>query len=432
MRLDIKSLAVLTQKLFQAFAGLATLYCIALFLSPSEQGYYYTFASLAALQTLLEMGLATVLIQQAAHEFVHLAWAPKGRLLGPMRERFLALVKRSLLWYAVAAMIFSLAYPGGFWFFADKISDSNLQWQQPWLLLVLSTASNLLFMPVLALVEGSGRVVEIYTLRSLQTLAGALATWIVLVNGGGLYAVAMMPLFSGLLAGFWLLLRYPWLLIQALGQSSTAFDWWKDVWPLQWRLGISWLCSYLLTQIHTPLLFKTQNPIVSGQMGLTLTFCNMLGILSLSWMTSRVPLLAGAVAKRDLQLLDKEFSVGFSRSLSIFVLGAVIFVGVRYLADFTIYGVRFLPFYETLGLVVAIFFIHVSGLFAVYLRAHRQEPFMKLMLISALLTAGLAVFVAPRWGSAGIISVLLLINVGLGFPVSFLVFRRLRALWHAD
>ena len=432
MKIDYKSLIILSQKLFQAVAGLITLYFIAHFLSPTEQGYYYTFASLAALQTLLEMGLSTILVQQSAHEFVHLEWLTKGKLLGQSRQRFLGLVKKSFCWYGLAALIFLLAYPGGFWFFAEPSLDSNFAWQNPWLLLVISTAFNLAILPFLALVEGSGRIVDVYLLRLLQSFSGALATWLVLLNGGGLYAVAMMPLLSGLLALIWIFWRYPFLLIKAFLQSGDGFDWRSEVWPLQWRLGVSWLCGYALTQIHTPLLFKTQNPIVSGQMGLTLTFCNMLGILSLAWMTSRIPLLAKAASQRNWTLLDAEFNLGFRRSFGLFLLGAVAFIGLRYLAEFTVYGIRFLPFYETVGLVVSTLFIHVSGLFAVYLRAHRKEPFLWLSISTALLTAGLAVLVAPHWGAAGIVSVLLLVNVGFGFPVSFFMWRKLSALWHSN
>lgn len=427
---DRKSLVVLSQKFFQAFAGVVTLYCITMFLTPTEQGYYYTFASLAALQTLLEMGLSTVLVQQAAHEFIHLEWQFRGCLLGQSRMRFLALAKKSICWYGIAGLIFLLVYPGGFWFFAERSSELDYLWQNPWLLLVISTAVNLVFMPLIALIEGSGRVIEIYSLRLLQSFIGAVATWVVLYHGGGLYAVSMMPLMSALFALIWSLWRYPYLLKNIILQSSALFDWRTEVWPLQWQFGVSWLCGYLGTQIHTPLLFKTQNPIVSGQMGLTLTFCNMLGILSLSWMTSRVPLLARAAGQRNWALLDAEFGLGFTRSVWIYIAGAISFVGLRYLADETMYGIRFLPVYETIGLILSTLLIHINSLFGIYLRAHRKEPFMRLSIITAVLTSGLALWAAPRWGATGIIFVLLLVNVVLGLPASFLIFRKLKDLWH--
>ena len=54
-------------------AGLVTVALIARFLSPSEQGYYYTFGSLIALQIVFELGFSFVILQMASHERAHLA-----------------------------------------------------------------------------------------------------------------------------------------------------------------------------------------------------------------------------------------------------------------------------------------------------------------------------------------------------------------------
>src|ERR1700758_2899807 len=49
-------------------AGLVTVLLIARFLSPGEQGYYYTFGSLVALQIVFELGFSFVILQLASHE----------------------------------------------------------------------------------------------------------------------------------------------------------------------------------------------------------------------------------------------------------------------------------------------------------------------------------------------------------------------------
>jgi hypothetical protein len=432
MQVDNKTVAVLAQRGWQAGAGLVTLLFIAHFLSPAEQGYYYTFASLAGLQALLDMGLSTILVQQAAHEFADLSWLPRGGLSGKNVGRYLALTKKAFCWYGVSGLLFLLAYPGGLIFFANRPEDTGLAWQQPWLVLIVSTAVSLALLPVLALVEGSGKVVEVYSLRLSQGVVGALAIWFTLLSGGGLYAVAMMPASAALISLAWALLRYPKLWGAALRRSAAEFGWWRELWPMQWRLGISWLCGYFLTQMHTPLLFQTQNAVVAGQMGVTMTVCNMLSLLSLAWMTSRIPVLAKAAGQQDWVLLDNEFKQGFKRSLAVFIGGAVLFVLIRYAANYTVYGIRFLPFLETAALVGATLFAHISGLLAIYLRAHRREPFLWLSLVGALFTVGGAVWLAPTWGSAGIVLVLLTVNAGFGFPSSLLMWIMLRKKWHAN
>jgi len=49
---------------------------IARFLTPSEQGYYYTFNSLVALQIVFELGFSFVILQLAAHERAQLSFLP--------------------------------------------------------------------------------------------------------------------------------------------------------------------------------------------------------------------------------------------------------------------------------------------------------------------------------------------------------------------
>ena len=71
---DNGSVMVFAQRAWQALAGVITLAFVAHFLSPVEQGYFYTLASIAALYMALDMGLSTVLVQFAAREFIGLSW----------------------------------------------------------------------------------------------------------------------------------------------------------------------------------------------------------------------------------------------------------------------------------------------------------------------------------------------------------------------
>ncbi len=59
-------------------SGLITVVLIARFLSPAEQGYYYTYASLIALQMVFELGFSQVVMQLASHERAHLSIGPDG------------------------------------------------------------------------------------------------------------------------------------------------------------------------------------------------------------------------------------------------------------------------------------------------------------------------------------------------------------------
>ena len=423
---------VLTQRAWQAVSGVVTLAFVAHFLSPVEQGYFYTLASLAALYMALDMGLSAVLVQFAAREFIGLFWGDGGKVEGVAPSRFLSLVRLSMRWYGAAAVIFLLAYPAGIAFLANGHGDLGYAWRGPWALLVCATAAGFVFLPALALTEGSGGVAEAYAVRLVQGLLGAAAAWSVLAMGGGLYAVAMMPAVSAIVAGVWLLVRRRRVVAQAFKEKVGDFHWGVEVWPLQWRIGASWLAGYALVLMHVPLLFRTQGATVAGQMGVTMTVANMLSLLALSWMTARIPAMTRAVSARDWAHLDHVYWRAFITSCLAFVAGAILFIIVRLALERTPYGVRFLPVLESVGLLLAMGFYHVSGLFAAYLRAHLREPFLWPSLIGAMLTAAAAIWVAPQWGAAGVVTVLVVINGIFFLPIALWLWVHLRRKWHFE
>src|ERR1035437_1129240 len=63
-------------------AGLVTVLLIAKFLSRAEQGYYYTFSSLVALQIVFELGFSFVILQMASHERANLRIHDDGSIIG--------------------------------------------------------------------------------------------------------------------------------------------------------------------------------------------------------------------------------------------------------------------------------------------------------------------------------------------------------------
>jgi O-antigen/teichoic acid export membrane protein len=425
-------LMVLAQRAWQAAAGVVTLAFVAHFLSPVEQGYFYTLASLAALYMALDMGLSAVLVQFAAREFIGLSWSDRGKVEGVAPSRFLSLVRLSLRWYGAAAVIFLLIYPAGVAFLANGHGDLGYDWRGPWALLVCATAAGFVFLPALALTEGSGGVAEAYAVRLVQGLLGAVAAWVVLAMGGGLYAVAMIPTVSAVVAGVWLLVRRRHMVMQALQEKSADFHWGVEVWPLQWRIGASWLAGYALVLMHVPLLFRTQGATVAGQMGVTMTVANMLSLLALSWMTARIPAMTRAVSEKDWINLDHLFWRAFRTSCLAFLAGAILFIIVRIALEWTPYGGRFLPVVETAGLLLAMGFYHVFGLLAAYLRAHLREPFLWPSLIGAILTAAAAIWAAPQWGAAGIVTVLVVINGAFFLPIAAWLWIHLRRKWHFE
>src|SRR5688572_3707561 len=72
---------VLAGRVWSFASGPITLVLIASQLTPQVQGYYYTFASLVALQGFAELGLGIVIVQFASHEWAFLS-LDRGRVVG--------------------------------------------------------------------------------------------------------------------------------------------------------------------------------------------------------------------------------------------------------------------------------------------------------------------------------------------------------------
>lgn len=73
------------------------------FLSPIEQGYYYTLLGLVALQMVSVPGFSFVVQQLAAHECVHLKLQADGSLVGDRvaHARLASAPQLSVHWYSV-------------------------------------------------------------------------------------------------------------------------------------------------------------------------------------------------------------------------------------------------------------------------------------------------------------------------------------------
>lgn len=99
-------LFVLMQRLWQALAGVVTIFLIAHTLSPDMQGWFYTFVSIASLYTLFEMGLSTAIIQVTAHLFIKVHWLSEGRFAGQNAEIFLSFFLSTIKTYFKFACAF--------------------------------------------------------------------------------------------------------------------------------------------------------------------------------------------------------------------------------------------------------------------------------------------------------------------------------------
>jgi hypothetical protein len=279
-------------------------------------------------------------------------------------------------------------------------------------------------------------VAGVARVRLLQAMAGTMLGWTALSLHHGLFAPGMM--ISGQAAvGMVYLVRRRGLLLPLWRHvpGTFALDWGREVWPFQWRIAVSWVCGYFITQLFTPVLFHFRGAsgvIEAGQMGMSINICGTLTAVAIAWMNTKASPMGRLIALRQFAALDAMFFRALRQSLSAAVLASVaVWLVVAWLrAHQVAFALRLLgPGPLALLLLASVCNIAVFAE-ALYLRAHKEEKFMVNSILGALWMAPAALILGRWYGPYGIAIAYffgtLLIGVGFG-SWTFLKYRR---EWH--
>lgn len=421
------------------FSGALTILLIAHFLNPAEQGYYYTFSSLVALQTVFELGFSFVILQLAAHECSQLEIRPNGEVHGDevAHGRLASILRKSVRWYSVAAVLMAVALLiAGFHFFAQHSQHSgSVAWKVPWTCVVVATIFTFQMDPVFSFLEGCGFVPQVARMRFAQAVTGTTLAWLALTMHHGLLAPAGI-IFGQAIAGLVFLVSKNRLLVPLLRRRSGVHvvGWRNEIWPFQWRIAISFLCAYFIFPLFSPVLFAYRGAAEAGRMGMSLTIANSLAALAYAWINTKASPFGSMIARREYSLLDQVFFRAFVQSSALLLAGQMTFLGLLLVAREYLPRLagRMLPIPLFAVLMLAILLNHVVSCEAMYLRAHKKEPFLQLAIMTASLV-GISTFVAGRlWGAAGIAIGYCIFGGILYVMAGTFIFIRRRRSWHSN
>ena len=430
----------LMKRFWSIIAAPMTMVLIAVTLTKAEQGYYFTFTSLLALQVFFELGLVTVIAQFISHEFVSLSWGTHGEIIGDLenRKRVLNILGNSLKWYFFCSilLITSLSIAGYLFFFNE--TNVNISWKLPWLLAVFGVGVNLLIVPFYAFITGSGDVASVNLRALIGGILGTLLGWCVLFLGGGLYAIPALTLGSFSVGIIYLIKSKPILFKQGIFYALNKMEilhpvsWRHEIWPMQWKIAASWISGYFIFQLFVPVLFKFHGPVVAGQMGMTLSLVNAIQVICLIWPTSKMPEFGKFIAQKKWFELDLLFEKTLRHSLeACLALLTVFLILLVILENLTNFSDRFLPTWQMAIFSVSIVAQLLISNWAIYMRAHKKEPMILVSAISALLI-GLSTFVSGYYfSSLGMIVGFVLITTIYVLPATYKLFKNFKRIHHA-
>jgi hypothetical protein len=371
-------------------AGALTIILIPFCLTEIEQGYYYAFASILALQIFFELGLNQVIVQLVSNESAHLKFEQDGEIIGDIKRagKLINLVILIRRWYTFVSLAFFLVSSlSGLYFFGYKNNGLSIsQWCPPWIFVVALTSVNLLLSPRLAVIEGTGQVGDVARLRFYQSIIGSTILWMLLLNGVGLWSVIAIPFTSAVLTYFWLLRKKKWFLSLS---SNAVLSWQRDILPLQWRISVSWMCGYFIFNLFVPLVFSIHGAVEAGRLGISITIFNSIMGLGLSFISSKAPNFTMHISRKEYKEVNKLFIFSTTMAvLSTFLIicfGALVLLFMEYY-KFNLVN-RISDKYTLLWIGLGVILNTFIAASATYMRAYLKEPMLLPSVVGAVITS---------------------------------------------
>lgn len=416
-------------------AGLVTVALIARFLSPAEQGYYYTFGSLVAMQMVFELGFSFVILQLASHERARLSISKHNEISGDpvAHARLASVIQKSVRWYSVAAVLLGFTLlPAGLYFFHTH-QRGAVSWVFPWCLDASMAVLNFQLDPLLSFLEGCGFVANVARLRFMQSVTGSLLAWIALISHHGLFAPSMMLFGMASCSLVWLFTKRTLLLrLLRYHPANNRIRWSEEVWPFQWRIAVSWFCGYFIFWLFNPVLFAYRGPVEAGRMGMSLSLANAILNIAVSWVSTKSAPFGTLIARKEYRQLDQTFFRALWQSTAVSMAGALTaWLGTIFL---NVQNIRFAQrlLDPTSIAMLMIYMITNVIVFAeaYYLRAHKQEVFLANSLVGAVSVTVCTLIFGRYYGAKGIVISCCIGNV-LGLVWSTYKFQKYRRLWHS-
>lgn len=383
-------LSTLINSLWRIISGPIMLLAIPYFLTPMEQGYWYTFTGLAALSIFADLGFTTIVLQFSAHEFAYLQFG-EGRLLSGSPEHLWKLAsffRFTVRWLRrITLIVFPLIMVGGYFFLVSKSDDIN--WQAAWIIYSIASAGAFFNSAIMSFFEGCNSVSLLQSVRFRVAVCGTLTSLVSLFCGLNIYALSL-SLMVNALAGSVYILHY---FRKPMGQmwnitAEKCYDWWPQFSSLIWRYAISWCSGYFIFQLFTPLAFHFHGAVFSGKVGISIAMWTAGFSIANTWITAILPRMNMLISKRHWSELDILFRKNLLRTmLTMIAGGALYFLIYAIFHDKIFFFSRVLdPFNMAILYISWILQTWVNSI-AFYLRSHKKEPLMVLSAISAVWVA---------------------------------------------
>lgn len=425
-----------------AFIGVFSVVLYATCLTKEEQGYYYTFASVLAIQGFFELGFTGIMTQFVAHEHAYLAWDTDGIGLNGesrFRSRLASLLHICVKWYSLVAVLFLIALQvAGTFFFEEFGKDEGVDWKLPWIIISCMSAWSLFTAPLFSFMNGLGLVKDMAKMNFYRTIVNTAVLWGCLLLGLKLYSMA----FSSIVSTMFVLLYFSthkfFKILLGIWKTEIQerVSYMKEIFPYQWKIALSWMSGYFIFNFMNPVIFATVGSVAAGQFGMSVNVLNQIRTFAMSWITTKIPLMSKLIELKEYLELDKLFRKTIIQEifvclalLSGFWIVIVILRQTQFSFGESVLSDRFLDYLPLLLVSIPVVLQAVTDNFATYLRCHKQEPFLIISIVNGIASAVSILILGKLFGLFGITGGYCFLAIA-SFPWGYWIYKTKKTEWH--
>ena len=302
--------------------------------------------------------------------------------------------------------------------FSTKENVENINLYLPWLLLIIF-AINTALIPITSVIEGCGGVKNVQRLRFLQQALVIPFTWIAFIFDGKLFVIFIEYLGYSLVLFWWIFSNYKSFILQMLSTNnlfSNSISWFKDIFPLQWKIALSWISSYFLGYLFVPLLFHFSGEVIAGQMGLSLKITGYVYLFSMAWINTKIPKFGSLISSKIFQAKTLILPIHKS-SLTASLLSSIALILLLLLLQFLEF--EFSERLLTIDLLILLCFANILNVIfssiSGYLRSFKKEPMLYITLLLGI-TVSVSNYITTKFFNVDIMIysyIIILIVIGL-------------------
>jgi O-antigen/teichoic acid export membrane protein len=380
-------------KVFGIIKGPVSIIFLVKFLTIEEQGIWYTIINLSSLTILAELGFTNIVSQFISHEVAHIKIINENFKGEEERlEKLSSIFRFSLkIYLVIIPFSFIILTILGLLYF----SNSTLNIKTIWILYSIIGALTLLLSFFQSIYQSFDRIVPIQKSLFFSAIISTIAYWLSLYLNFSIWTIVISTFFSFSICLLYLYFDSPkfWFNLFKL-KSKSKIKVYNEILPLQLKYGITFICSYLITYLLVPSIYKFIGASEAGKFGLALSLIATINSIALNWINTKVPKLSFLVSKNNTSEHKAMFKKALKDGLIVLIaLYLILIIGYYVIGEFyKSYQDRFPEFKQFLFLIFVGIIQYIISTIITYLRSFKKEPFVFLQIVNTVIVLNLIYF----------------------------------------